>query len=87
MVALRPPPPFGPGDGVSCQNSFFTEHGHVAYQIKKNYECSNMVANFASRPQIPQDHKVWGQNVKIQLFQNIVMLHIKLKGITNAATG
>ena len=28
----------------------------------------------------------WGQKLKIQLLQNIVMLHIKLKGITNAAT-
>ena len=28
----------------------------------------------------------WDQLVKNQLFQNIVMLHIKLKGITNAAT-
>ena len=27
----------------------------------------------------------WGQKVKIQLFQNMVMLHIKLKRITNAA--
>ena len=29
--------------------------------------------------------KPWGV-VKIQFFQNTVMLHIKLKGITNAAT-
>ena len=29
--------------------------------------------------------RVWGQKVKIQLFQNTVMLHIKLKRITNAA--
>ena len=28
----------------------------------------------------------WGQKVKIQLFQNMVMLHIKLNGIMNAAT-
>ena len=28
----------------------------------------------------------WGQKVNIQPFQNKVMLHIKLKGITNAAT-
>ena len=28
----------------------------------------------------------WGQKVKIQLFQNMVMLHIKLNGIKNAAT-
>ena len=27
-----------------------------------------------------------GQKAKIQLFQNDVMLHIQLKGITNAAT-
>ena len=41
------------GIGSVGQNSFSTEHGHVAYQIKGNNECSNMVANFASRPQIP----------------------------------
>ena len=29
---------------------------------------------------------VGGQKVKIQLFQNMVMLHIKIKGITIAAT-
>ena len=28
----------------------------------------------------------WGQKVNIQLCQNLVMLHIKLKRITNAAT-
>ena len=28
----------------------------------------------------------WGKKVKIQLFQNMVMLHITLSGITNAAT-
>ena len=27
----------------------------------------------------------WGQKVKIQLFQSMVMLHIKLKGMKNAA--
>ena len=28
----------------------------------------------------------WDQKVKSKLFLNIVMFHIKLKGITNAAT-
>ena len=28
----------------------------------------------------------WGQNVKIQRFQNMIMLHITLKGNMNAAT-
>ena len=27
------------------QNSTCSEHGHVAYQIKDNHECSNMAAN------------------------------------------
>ena len=35
-------------------------------------------------PANPLDPK--GQNIKIQLFQNMVMLYLKLKGITNAAT-
>ena len=48
-------------------NSTFSEYGHVAYQIKGNDACSNMVAN-------------------VNLFQNMVMLHIILRGITNAAT-
>ena len=28
-----------------CQNSFFSEYLHVAYKIKWNHVCSNMVAN------------------------------------------
>ena len=33
----------------------FVEHGHVAYQIKENHECSNMVPNIqvACRPHGP----------------------------------
>ena len=31
--------------GGGGQNSTFSEHGHVAYEIKGNHECSNMVAN------------------------------------------
>ena len=26
------------------QNSYFLDHGHVAYQIKWNQECSNIIA-------------------------------------------
>ena len=33
------------GDGLRGQKSTFSEHGHVAYQVKGNHECSNMVAN------------------------------------------
>ena len=38
---------------------------------------------FARRPPPPPD---LGGEVIVQLFQNMVMLYIKLKGITNAAT-
>ena len=127
--------------GSKGQNSTFSEHGHVAYQIKGNQVCSNMVANIlivdllpplpqpqncisnyrekgmqrhGSKyfcPQPPPPHpltlyikhikhdfrsKAWvrplgglrglGQKVKIQLVHNMDMLHIKLKGIRNAAT-
>ena len=36
--------------GSVGQNLTFSEHGHVAYQIKMNQECRNKVANiFLSR--------------------------------------
>ena len=31
--------------GTKGQNSTFSEHGHVEYQIQGNHECSSMVAN------------------------------------------
>ena len=34
----------------------------------------------------PPDPGGWGQKVEIQLFQNMVMLHIKSKGLAHAAT-
>ena len=47
--APRPPYTFNPpltlGMGSIGQNSTFSERGHVAYEIKKNHECNNMLAN------------------------------------------
>ena len=43
--ACRPPPSLTLGLGSKGQSSTLSEHGHVAYQIKRNHECSNMVAN------------------------------------------
>ena len=64
------------------QNLTFSEHGQVAYQIKWNHECSSIVAiTLPANPSPLSD--LW---VKIKLFQNMVGLHIKLKGITTAAT-
>ena len=39
---------------------------------------------YAPRP--PPPLRPGGQKVKIQLFQNMVILHIKLKAIKNAVT-
>ena len=68
---LPPPDPWG---GVKMSKLTFSKHGYVAYQLKWNHKCSLMVANIspADPPQGPG-----GQKVKIKLFQNIVMLHIK----------
>ena len=42
ILPIDSPPP---GDGVSRSTFNFSKHGHVAYQIKENHECSIMVAN------------------------------------------
>ena len=69
--------------GVGVIIKLFSEHGHVAYPIKGNDACSNMVSNiFTRRPQ-PRNPR---GGVKIQLLQNMVLLQIKLSEITNAAT-
>ena len=33
-----------PADGSKVRNLTISEHGHVAYQIKENHECSTMLA-------------------------------------------
>ena len=56
----------------------FSEHGHVAYQIKGSLNCNNLVANLKPSdppPPPPPPPDPGGQKVKIQLFQNMVMLH------------
>ena len=80
--ACRPPPP--PTLGVKKLNSTFSQsqHGHIAYQVKSNHEYSNMVTNILPTAPLP---RTLGSKGQIQILQIIVMLHIKLKGIANAA--
>ena len=77
------PHPLTLGVGSNVKIQTIATHSHIAYQIKGNQECSNIVGNIW-----PADcnHYRQGQKVKIQILLNMVMLHIKLKGITNAAT-
>ena len=59
--------------GSKGQKSTFSEHGHVACKIKRNDECSNMLAHLC-----PYKHPRpmgWGQGVKT-FFLKAVMLHI-----------
>ena len=74
------------GVGSKGKNSTFSEYSHVAYQIKGNDECSNMVANILPQPPPPPDP--WGgvKRSKYIYYHDMVMLHIKLKGMTHAAT-
>ena len=51
---LFPPPPPPPRPCGWCQNSTFSEHAHVEYQMKGNQEYSNMVATiFPAEPPRP----------------------------------
>ena len=126
-ILLADPYPQALGMGSIGQNSTFSEHGHVAYQIKENHECSNTLADilptdlplpwglvhrskshfaehghvayqingnhglqqhgskcFARRPS-PTTLEDGVKRPNIQLFQNMIMLHIKLKGIAKCS--
>ena len=66
----------GPIPWVDLGGGAEAEYGHVEHQIKWNHECGcTMVANIL--PAKPPSPTLGGQ---IQLFQNRVMLHIKLNG-------
>ena len=83
--ARRPQPPPTLREGSKGRISTFSEHGHVAYQINGNRKCSNMVANIL--PTNPPHDPVGGfKRSKFNFLQNMVILHIKFRGITKAAT-
>ena len=44
-ILPKDPPNTTLGMGSVDQNLTFSEHGHVAYQIKENHKCSHMEAN------------------------------------------
>ena len=98
--ARRPLPPnlLTLGLGSKGQNSTFSEHRHVAYRIIGNHKMQQHGSiYFACRPPSlpPSPTLEMGsvgqiQNRQIQnrpiLFQSLVMLHIKLKQITDTVT-
>ena len=64
-------------------NQTFSEYGPFAYQIKAYNVCSNMVANIL--PTYTPLTQGLGLKVKPYFFLEVVMLHIKLKGIEHRA--
>ena len=74
-LPLRPPTL---GKGSLGQNSTFSDHGHVVYQVKGNHAMQQLGKQFFARTPI-NDPGGWVQKYKIQLYQNMVTLHIKLK--------
>ena len=72
------------GGGAEAKIKLFSEYGHVAYQIKAEDPGSNMVANIL--PTDTPSTRGWVQKVKLYIFLEVVMLHIKLKLTTLTAT-
>ena len=61
---------------------FFSEYGHVAYQINGNDACSNMVAIFS--PTYTPSSLGWVEKSKKKILK-VVKLHINLKGMARRA--
>ena len=77
-----------PDPGVNRPKVIFSEHGLVAYQIKGITKWNNLVANILHHDAPPPT--TLGDAIKgskLNFFIGMVMMLIKLKGITNAATG
>ena len=62
--------------GWTCQNSIFLEHGHVAYQIKGNHCCSNMVENILAGNPLPPPLTLGVKRSKLN-FYRILSYQIK----------
>ena len=72
------------GGGAEVKIKLFSEYGHVTYQIKADDAGSNMVANILPTD-TPSTQGVGSKGQTIS-FLKVVMLHIKLKLTTLAAT-
>ena len=77
--SLHPHPP-DPAGGIKRSKFNYFRTCHVAYQIKWNHECSNMVANILSAdpysllPPTPPPRPSGGVNrSKFSFFQNMVI--------------
>ena len=77
-------PPTQPSGSI-VQNSTFSEHSHVADQIKKSHKWDNMVGNILAADPPPWTYGV-GSKAQNSTSSDMIMLRIKLKGIKNAVS-
>ena len=70
------------GIGPLGQNSTFSEHGHVAYQIKENHQIQQHSSKIFDRRPLP-DPAVGVKSSKFNVFKHG---HIKLKEITKCSS-
>ena len=91
QTPLPPPPPpprfhpWTPGLESKGQNSTFSENGYVAYQIKGNQECSNMVENIlpAYPPPPPLGMGSIGQNSTFSEHGHVAYQSKRIKKCSN----
>ena len=79
--AGRPPSPLRQGMGFK---STFSEHGNFAYQFYWNHEIKQYGSKYRARRPPPFPPTLRSKR-QIQRFQNNVMLHIKVTGITQCS--
>ena len=85
QTLAQPPQPNDPGDGVKRSKIKFSGQSHVAY-LKGNHEMQQHVSKyFACRP-YPPPHLGLGSKGQNPFFQNMVIMHIKLKEITKCSS-
>ena len=82
-----PPPTLGSLMGSIGQNSTFSEHGHVAYQIKGNHEMQQHGSKYFARRPSPHQPTTLGDGKKSKFnFSGHGHVAYQINEIANAAT-
>ena len=76
----HPHPPLTLGVGSKSQNSTFSEHRHVVFQIKMNHKCTSIVANILPQTLIPNPQPWGGPQGQNASFSEHGHVAIQIKG-------
>ena len=79
LAADIPSPPPPPEDYSIGQKSSFTEHGHVAYQIKES-RMQQLAAHILPADPTKPPSPDTGDGVKIQLFSEHILVAYQIEG-------